>query len=104
VSDKLYQVTLGRENLDALMQYLSSAGQVEISIDEDNCISFNIPRNSKIDVKAFDVVGEIHREIDKLTKRKDKLKTNGKRKEELENAISGLQMSLGIVSKIISKG
>jgi hypothetical protein len=100
----LYRVTLNRENLDALMQHLSSSHQVDVNIDEDNNLSFNIPRKSKIDIKTFDIVADMYTEIEKMEKRRDKLKTNGKRKEELENSISGLLLAVGIVSKILGKG
>ena len=101
---KLYTVTLGRENLDELMTYMSISHQVDVMVDEFDNISFNIPKKSDVNVKEFDIISEIYNEIDKLVKRRDRLKTNGKRKQELDSAIQGLEKSVEIVSKLIQRG
>jgi hypothetical protein len=96
-----YNVLLKREDLDKLITYLSLNNQVNIILDEENNITFDIPKYSNIDIKTYNIVNELYNELEKLKKRMSKMKTNGKGKQNILTRIAGLEYAISIISKLL---
>jgi hypothetical protein len=80
----LYHVTFTRDALDKFLSHLSGDGTVDLLINERGEVSFNIPKDTGIDVSEINIAEELIAEADLLEVKQKRLKEGGKRWLEIE--------------------
>ena len=97
----LYQLTVTRGMLNEIMNVLSVNNHVEVTVNEEGHISFEIPSDSPITIRSINIIQDL---VDMVAVLEQQLKEteDPKTKEEIESKKVLVSSAIGIVSDIIT--
>lgn len=99
-----YTITVTRDHLDKLMAYFSQIGEVTLGVESTGEVTFNIPKNSDINIVEINVFRELFRKVEKLEQEQQTLSLKSKRFKEIEQEKETIKNSIPILAEIfISK-
>ena len=55
----LFQLTVRRDMLNEIMNILSSKNHVDVTVDKEGHIGFDIPNDSPINIRSFNIIKEL---------------------------------------------
>jgi hypothetical protein len=93
-----YSVVLNRNDLDKLMEHLSSSGLAEVVVDAYGQIIFNIPKSSSLKINPTNPGIKIVREIVKLKKKLETLEEGTAPFKRVQIKLKHFEMALKLVN------
>jgi len=98
---KLYKLIVDRQSLTELMNVLSETRLVDTVVDEKGDISFDIKKDSKIDIKTIDILEILTNKIGDLEEEQQEMNTNTKKYKELEIKKSSILYAMSVIYDIL---
>jgi hypothetical protein len=100
---KTYLISIDRESLNTLMGHFSDLGFVDVGVESSGEISFNLSKNSKLNVNEINIVSELFNRIETLEKKMSGLKEGGSAYLKAEAKRDALILTIGEVIDIYKK-
>ena len=98
-----YCLTLDRESLNEVLTFLSNKGKIETLVDEIGDISFNIPKNSEINVKSINIPEIMMGKLVEIDKEKATLDVDSDRFYALEHNRDMILFSVDLTKTILNE-
>ena len=95
-----YTITVTRQHLDKLMGYFSEVGEVSLKVESTGEITFNIPKDSDIDIVEINVLKELIRKLTELHAEQEQVKTRTKRYKEIEHIKNCITVTMEYIVQI----
>jgi hypothetical protein len=100
---ELYKLTVTRPMLNEIMNILSSNNHVDVMVNGDGNISFDIPESSEIEVRSYNIIKDMEDRAVGLQKI-ILLEKDEERKKILELEKDKIILAIEVVSDIINSG